>query len=108
METISGPDLQEGIRVGDLADGGKIAGRVGEDAVVLVRRGDDFFALDAFCTHYHGPLAEGLVVGETLHCPWHHACFELLFRDDVSLAVEAAMERGGSDDAILEIVRRGF
>ena len=31
-----------------------------------------------------------------------------LFRDDVSLAVEAAMERSESDEAILELVRRAF
>lgn len=31
-----------------------------------------------------------------------------LFRDDVSLAVEAAMEAGAGDDAILDIVRRAF
>jgi apoptosis-inducing factor 3 len=46
-ETISGPDLQEGIPVRELADGGMIAGRVGEESVVLARRGDDFFAVDA-------------------------------------------------------------
>jgi NADPH-dependent 2,4-dienoyl-CoA reductase/sulfur reductase-like enzyme/nitrite reductase/ring-hydroxylating ferredoxin subunit len=76
-ETVTGPDLQEGIRLSELADGGMRAGHVGEDAVLLVRKGDDLFAVDAFCTHYHAPLADGLVVGETIRCPWHHACFEL-------------------------------
>ncbi|MFP5246377.1 MAG: Rieske 2Fe-2S domain-containing protein, partial [Thermoanaerobaculia bacterium] len=70
-------DLQQGILVSELADGARIAGRVGEDDVLLVRKGDEFFALDAFCTHYHGPLADGAVVGETIRCPWHHACFDL-------------------------------
>jgi NADPH-dependent 2,4-dienoyl-CoA reductase/sulfur reductase-like enzyme/nitrite reductase/ring-hydroxylating ferredoxin subunit len=73
----STPDLQQGIPVTDLADGAMIAGRVGEDDVLLARKGDAFFALDALCTHYHGPLAEGAIVGDTVRCPWHHACFDL-------------------------------
>jgi NADPH-dependent 2,4-dienoyl-CoA reductase/sulfur reductase-like enzyme/nitrite reductase/ring-hydroxylating ferredoxin subunit len=76
-ETVSGPDLHAGIPASELADGAMLAGHVGKDAVLLVRRGDELFALDAFCTHYHGPLADGLIVGETIRCPWHHACFEL-------------------------------
>jgi NADPH-dependent 2,4-dienoyl-CoA reductase/sulfur reductase-like enzyme/nitrite reductase/ring-hydroxylating ferredoxin subunit len=70
-------DLTAGIRVDLLADGGAVAGNVGNDEVVLVRRGDRFFAVGAHCTHYHGPLAEGLVVGDTIRCPLHHACFDL-------------------------------
>src|SRR6266536_1676044 len=73
----SGPDLAEGIPPGDVPDGGMLAGHVGNDAVLVVRRGDQFFAIGATCTHYGGPLAEGLLVGETVRCPWHHACFSL-------------------------------
>ena len=76
-EATIGPDLQQGISVSALADGGMIAGHVGEDAVLLVRKGDEFFALDAVCTHYGAPLADGALVGETIRCPWHHACFSI-------------------------------
>jgi NADPH-dependent 2,4-dienoyl-CoA reductase/sulfur reductase-like enzyme/nitrite reductase/ring-hydroxylating ferredoxin subunit len=73
----SGPDLAKGIAASELADGGMLAGHVGDDEVVLVRHGGRVSAIAAHCTHYHGPLAEGLVVGNTIRCPWHHACFDL-------------------------------
>ncbi len=73
----SGPDLAAGIPTGDLADGAMLAGHVGDDEVLLVRQNGKLFALAAHCTHYHGPLAEGLLVGVTVRCPWHHAHFSL-------------------------------
>ena len=73
----SGPDLDQGHPVGDLAEGGMLTGHVGDDEVLLVRHGGKVSAIGAHCTHYHGPLADGLVVGNTIRCPWHHACFDL-------------------------------
>src|SRR5712671_1689738 len=73
----AGPDLATGIPVDDLPDGHMLAGHVGEDAVLLARRGNEFFAIGATCSHYSGPLAEGLMVDDTVRCPWHHACFSL-------------------------------
>src|SRR5215831_793491 len=73
----AGPDLAAGIPIGDLPDGHMLAGHVGEDAVLVARRGNEFFAISATCTHYGGPLAEGLMVEDTVRCPWHHACFSL-------------------------------
>ncbi len=71
------PDFRNGFSVRDLPDGGMVLGQVDAEDVILVRRGDEFFAVGASCTHYHGPLSDGLVVGDTLRCPWHHACFSL-------------------------------
>ena len=73
----TGPDLTAGVPAASLADGAMLAGRVGDDAVLLAHVGGEFFAIGATCTHYGGPLAEGLIVAETVRCPWHHACFSL-------------------------------
>jgi apoptosis-inducing factor 3 len=73
----AGPDFAQGIPVDHLSDRRMLAGHVGEEPVLLARCGDDCFAIGATCTHYGGPLAEGLVVGDTVRCPWHHACFSL-------------------------------
>src|SRR4030095_15264909 len=74
---LTGPDLKQGVDNGDLADGGTLLGHAEGESVLLVRREGAVFAIGATCTHYGGPLAEGLVVGGTVRCPWHHACFSL-------------------------------
>ncbi|MCA1454722.1 FAD-dependent oxidoreductase [Bradyrhizobium sp. BRP22] len=72
----SGPDLSQGVTLSDFS-GEILLGHVGDEDVLLARSGAEIFAIDAHCSHYHGPLAEGLVVGESVRCPWHHACFDL-------------------------------
>jgi apoptosis-inducing factor 3 len=74
---LSGPNLAEGIAAGDLRDGQMLLGHAEGEPVLLAKRGDEVFAVSATCTHYSGPLAEGLMVGDTVRCPWHHACFSL-------------------------------
>jgi NADH dehydrogenase FAD-containing subunit/nitrite reductase/ring-hydroxylating ferredoxin subunit len=74
---MTGPDLARGVRLADLPDGSKLVGHCGDAQVLLVRRGEEILAVDAHCTHYNGPLAEGVVAGDTVRCPWHHACFSL-------------------------------
>jgi apoptosis-inducing factor 3 len=71
------PDFGAGVSIHDIPNGGSLLGRLGDDEVLLVRTGDALHAVGAHCTHYHGPLAEGLIVGDTVRCPWHHACFSL-------------------------------
>ena len=73
----SGPDLTQGIPSTDLADGAMLTGHIGDDEVLLVRQAANCPRSRAHCTHYHGPLADGLVVDNTIRCPWHHACFDL-------------------------------
>jgi NADPH-dependent 2,4-dienoyl-CoA reductase/sulfur reductase-like enzyme/nitrite reductase/ring-hydroxylating ferredoxin subunit len=74
---LTGPDLERGIEWRDLPEATPVVGHTAGEAVLLVRRGNDVFAIGATCTHYSGPLGEGLVVGDTVRCPWHHACFSL-------------------------------
>jgi NADPH-dependent 2,4-dienoyl-CoA reductase/sulfur reductase-like enzyme/nitrite reductase/ring-hydroxylating ferredoxin subunit len=72
-----GPDLANGISIDALPDGQMLAGHVGNDPVLLARRGEEIFAIGATCSHYGGPLQQGLMVDDTVRCPWHHACFSL-------------------------------
>src|ERR671911_663244 len=74
---LPGPDLEAGVPLGAVPASGVLAGHAGGEAVLLVRRESEWFAIGAVCSHYSGPLAEGLLVGDTVRCPWHHACFSL-------------------------------
>lgn len=97
---LSGPDLGIGIAISDLAENMPFLGHAQGEAVVLVRQGAEVRALGATCSHYGGPLVEGLVVGETLRCPWHHACFDL--RTGVPVGAPAL-----NPVACYEVQRRG-
>jgi len=74
---LSGPDLAQGIAEGDLADGTMLGGHAAGKPVLVARVGGEVFAIGAQCTHYGGPLAEGILEGCTVRCPWHHACFSV-------------------------------
>jgi len=74
---LEGPDLTTGVELETLSDETILAGHVGNEAVLLIRRDNEVVAIGATCTHYGGPLAKGLLVDGTVRCPWHHACFDL-------------------------------
>jgi NADPH-dependent 2,4-dienoyl-CoA reductase/sulfur reductase-like enzyme/nitrite reductase/ring-hydroxylating ferredoxin subunit len=99
-QTRNGPDLAAGIPANSLADAVPLLGHVQDEPVILVRRGAEVFAIGATCSHYGGPLADGLVVDDTVRCPWHHACFSL--RTGEALAAPALSPVAG-----YEIVQRG-
>jgi NADPH-dependent 2,4-dienoyl-CoA reductase/sulfur reductase-like enzyme/nitrite reductase/ring-hydroxylating ferredoxin subunit len=74
---LSGPDLAQATELSTIPDGGMLLGHVKGEPVLLARRGAEVFAIGAICTHYGAPLEQGLLVGDTVRCPWHHACFSL-------------------------------
>jgi len=76
-QQLAGPDFSQGVATSEISDGGMLLGHVDGEAVLLAKRGSELFAIGATCTHYNGPLAEGLIVDDTVRCPWHHACFSL-------------------------------
>src|SRR6059036_1863054 len=74
---LEGPDFEKGCKIDQVADGEMFLGHAFGEQVLVARRGDELFAIGATCTHYGGPLAKGLLVDCTVHCPWHHARFDL-------------------------------
>lgn len=75
--TATGPDFGTGIALAELPASGTLAGHVEGTPVLLSRLGGEWHAVSGTCSHYGAPLAEGLVEGDTVRCPWHHACFSL-------------------------------
>ncbi|MFT3728640.1 MAG: FAD-dependent oxidoreductase [Terricaulis sp.] len=76
-QEAKGADFSQGIDRATLTDGATLCGHVGDEAALLSRRGDQYFAVSGSCTHYGGQLAEGVIEGDLAHCPLHHACFDL-------------------------------
>jgi NADPH-dependent 2,4-dienoyl-CoA reductase/sulfur reductase-like enzyme/nitrite reductase/ring-hydroxylating ferredoxin subunit len=97
---LEGPDFEKGCDTGKVPDGGMLLGHAFGEPVLAARRGEELFAIGATCTHYGGPLAKGLMLGCTVHCPWHHARFDL--RTGEAIAAPAL-----NDVACYKIQRRG-
>ena len=99
---LKGPDFEKGTSINDVADGTMLLGHAFGEAVLVARHGEELFAIGATCTHYSGPLAEGLMVDCTVRCPWHHARFDL--RTGEAIAAPAltdvpcyTIEKGGQN-----------
>ena len=63
------PDFKNGVLLNSIPDGGMVSGQVDGEEILLARRGAEVFATAAHCTHYHGPLAEGLMRGTRCAVP---------------------------------------
>jgi NADPH-dependent 2,4-dienoyl-CoA reductase/sulfur reductase-like enzyme/nitrite reductase/ring-hydroxylating ferredoxin subunit len=97
---LEGPDFEKGYDTENVREGEMVLGNAFGEPVLVARRGDDLFAIGATCTHYGGPLAKGLMVDCTVHCPWHHARFDL--RTGEAIAAPAL-----NDVACYKVEKRG-
>ncbi|KAB2951353.1 MAG: Rieske 2Fe-2S domain-containing protein [Rhizobiaceae bacterium] len=66
-----------------LEQGQIVEGQVDGETVIIARSRGEVFAVGGVCTHCSGPLAKGIVIGQTVRCPWHHACFSLRTGEDL-------------------------
>jgi nitrite reductase/ring-hydroxylating ferredoxin subunit len=69
------------VKVGTVADfkdveGGKLVDASGR-SLGIFRVGANYYAIDNTCTHRGGHLAESMLVGEEVICPWHGAHFNV-------------------------------
>lgn len=105
----AGPDLTKGVTLADFGGKLMLRGHVGGEPVLLAQVGDDILAVGAECTHYSGPLNEGMLAGDTVRCPLHHACFSLRTGEAISAPAFAPLpcwlvERDGDHIVVREKV----
>lgn len=99
---LTGPDLRaDGIPIEEANAGVLNVGHVDGKPVVVVASGEGIYALGGSCTHYGGPLGDGLCVDGEIRCPWHHAAFDVRTGEAVGapalnpIATYETIERNG-------------
>jgi nitrite reductase/ring-hydroxylating ferredoxin subunit/uncharacterized membrane protein len=68
-------DFEKACDAAELADNQLRKATVNGVDIVLLKRGNEIFALGDKCSHLGGPLSEGQVEGDTVQCPWHGSRF---------------------------------
>ena len=75
---LKGPDLsKDGLAADEVGTTIPAVGHVDGKPVIVIRTTAGLRAVGGRCTHYSGPLGDGLFDGERIHCPWHHAIFDV-------------------------------
>ncbi|MDF5734382.1 MULTISPECIES: FAD-dependent oxidoreductase [unclassified Nostoc] len=69
--------------INDLNDGEMRQVSVGETEILLSRIDGKFYAVGAHCSHYKALLAEGVLSGHCVVCPWHNAYFDVTTGDQL-------------------------
>jgi nitrite reductase/ring-hydroxylating ferredoxin subunit len=50
---------------------------VGDNEIMVINLDNEFYCLEARCTHAGAPLFEGELNGDTIICPWHGSRFRI-------------------------------
>lgn len=61
----------------DIEDGGKRVARVGVDPLLLLRSGDEVFAIRNRCPHMNLPLSVGSFDGTHIKCRFHGSRYDV-------------------------------
>ena len=64
-------------RADELPSGDMKLVHLGDAEVVLANVDGAFYAFGNECTHVGGPLAEGVLSGDAVRCPWHGTEFNV-------------------------------
>lgn len=63
--------------IDELQPGERTFFEAGDRSIVVFRVGNEFYAIEDECTHDHGPLGDGEVIGYEVVCPRHGARFDI-------------------------------
>jgi len=69
------------VKVGSRAEfedleAGKLV-EAGGQSIAVFNVGGNYYAIENTCPHRGGPLAEGMMTGEEVICPWHGSRFSV-------------------------------
>jgi 3-phenylpropionate/trans-cinnamate dioxygenase ferredoxin component len=64
-------------KTGEIALGTGKYVEVQGNLIALFNLNGNFYAIGNTCTHRGGPLAEGVIDGDEVTCPWHGARFKI-------------------------------
>jgi 3-phenylpropionate/trans-cinnamate dioxygenase ferredoxin subunit len=70
-------DLQKVATLDEIPPGGRKSLVFDDRAVLLLRVGDEFFAVEDVCSHDGQPLTDGPLEGTAIECPRHGARFDV-------------------------------
>jgi 3-phenylpropionate/trans-cinnamate dioxygenase ferredoxin subunit len=70
-------ELQKVATLDEIPPGGRKSLVFDDRAVLLLRVGDEFFAVEDVCSHDGQPLTDGPLEGTAIECPRHGARFDV-------------------------------